>query len=251
MKKLVLLFLFSCFVSVFANDKVFDVANTYYKDGQYTEAIAVYEDLIKGDQVSSELYYNLGNCYYKLNKVAPAIFNYEKALQLNPANEDAKNNLIFANRLTIDRIEALPKSVFQKLDENYLSKITLNTWGVLAIVFAFVAVAMFLLFYFTYSSSKKRLFFTFSLLSLLLLLLSFGIGFQQYQKEIKTKEAIVFAEQVSVQSEPTNNSSEAFELHEGTKVLVLDAVDNWNKIKLADGKIGWLKKSTIKLLNTY
>ena len=251
MKKLVLLFLFSCIVSVFANDKVFDVANTHYKDGQYTEAIAVYEDLIKADQVSSELYYNLGNCYYKLNKVAPAIFNYEKALQLNPANEDAKNNLIFANRLTIDRIEALPKSVFQKLDENYLSKITLNTWGVLAIVFAFVAVAMFLLFYFTYSSSKKRLFFTFSLLSLLLLLLSFGIGFQQYQKEIKTKEAIVFAEQVSVQSEPTNNSSEAFELHEGTKVLVLDAVDNWNKIKLADGKIGWLKKSTIKLLNTY
>ena len=251
MKKLVLLFLFSCFVSVFANDKVFDVANTHYKDGQYTEAIAVYEDLIKADQVSSELYYNLGNCYYKLNKVAPAIFNYEKALQLNPANEDAKNNLIFANRLTIDRIEALPKSVFQKLDENYLSKITFNTWGVLAIVFAFVGVVMFLLFYFAYNSSKKRLFFTLSLVSLLLLLLSFGIGFQQYQKEIKTKEAIVFAEQVSVQSEPTNNSSEAFELHEGTKVLVLDAVDNWNKIKLADGKIGWLKKSTIKLLNTY
>ena len=123
-----------------------------------------------------------------------------------------------------------------------------NTWGFLAVFFAFLSVALFLLFYFAFDSLKKRSFFTLSLISLLLLFVTFGIGFQQYQKELNTKGAIVFAEEVSVQSEPTNSASESFILHEGTKVFVLDNVDEWSKIKLSDGKLGWLKSNSIKLL---
>ena len=252
MKKLIILLLFA-FSSIFAGNtqELFESANAMYKEGKYTEAIKAYESLVDGNQVSSELFYNLGNCYYKLNKVAPAIFNYERALKLNPNNEDAQNNLIFANRLTIDRIEDLPKSVFQKLSSSYFEKLHYNTWGAFVILFAFLAVGLFLLFYFSFSPLKKRLFFTLSIISLLLLVTSYTIAYQQYKKEVNTKEAIVFAESVSVQTEPTNNASEAFVIHEGTKVKVLDAVDDWSKIKLADGKIGWLKNETIKLLNFF
>lgn len=249
MKKFILL-LFMCFMSVTAqeNEKLFSAANTFYKDGAYEKAIENYEKLIKSDKVSSELYYNLGNCFYKLNKVAPAIYNFEKALELNPNNKDVQNNLIFARRLTIDRIEELPKSVFQKFDDAYLSKLHYNTWGVITIVFAFLAVLLFLLFYFSFDSVKKRLFFSASIISFILLVSSFSIGFQQYEKEINTIAAIVFSDEVSVQSEPTNDASEAFVLHEGAKVLVIDAVGEWSKIKLVDGKIGWLKNVNVKML---
>lgn len=250
MKKLILL-LFIGFIGVTAqeNEELFNVANTFYKDGVYEKAIESYERLIKEDKVSSELYYNLGNCFYKLNKVAPAIYNFEKALQLNPNNKDAQNNLIFAKRLTIDRIEELPKSIFQKIDDSYLSKLHYNTWGVLTIVLAFLVVMLFLLFYFSFNSVKKRLFFSATIISFILLIISFSIGFQQYKKEINTVIAIVFSAEVSVQSEPTNDASEAFVLHEGAKVLIIDAVDEWSKIKLIDGKIGWLKSVNIKMLS--
>ena len=250
MKNIVLILLFA-FNSILAqnNQELFESANAMYKNGQYQEAVKAYEDIIAGNEISSELFYNLGNSYYKLNKVAPAIFNYEKALQLDPSNEDANNNLIYAKRLTIDRIEELPKSVFQRFSSSYLQKMHYNNWGALTIVFAFLAVGLFLLFYFSLSPFKKRLLFTLSMLSVLFLITSFSIAFHLYRKEKNTKEAIVFSEQVSVQTEPTNNANEAFVIHEGTKVFVLDAVDDWNKIKLADGKIGWLKNASIKELS--
>lgn len=252
MKKWVLLFLLACSVMHAQNSQeLFDAANTLYKEGKYQQAIEGYKSLIENNQVSSELYYNVGNCFYKLNQVAPAIYNYEKALQLNPNNKDVKNNLIFAKRLTIDRIEALPKSIFQKFEANYIQKLHVDYWGMIAVLFAFISVILFLLFYFSYSSTKKRFFFTLSIISVLLLIISFSIGFQQYQKKIDKKEAIIFAEEIAVQSEPTTNADEVFTLHEGTKVLVLDTVDEWNKIKLVNGKIGWLKSIHVKLLSEF
>lgn len=249
MKKLILLLLFVFSAAVAQNNQeLFSTANALYKEGKYQKAVEIYESIVASDQVSSELFHNLGNAYYKLNKVAPAIYNYEKALKLNPNDEDAQNNLIFANRLTIDRIEALPKSFSQKLNDSLFSKLHFNAWGVLAILFAFIAVLLFILFYFSFSPSKKRLFFSLSLVSVFLVVSSYAIAFQQYKNEEKTIEAIVFSEQVNVQTEPISNATEAFIIHEGTKVKVLDTVDDWKKIKLADGKIGWLKNSDIKVI---
>ena len=230
-----------------AND-LFLSANSLYKEGKYEEAIKLYEQIENENLASSEVYYNLANCYYKLNKIAPTIYNYEKALQLNPLNEDAKNNLVIAKRLTLDRVEALPKSVFQKLNENYLQKFTYNTWAVITIVFSFMASILFLLFYFAYTPSKKRTYFTTSIISFLLLITSLVITYTQYNQTKNNVEAIIYTEEVSVTNEPTENSNEIFTLHEGTKVKVLDSVDNWKKIKLVDGKVGWIKTKTLKEL---
>ncbi len=252
MKKIVYILLFvSSFLSAQNVEKLFQEANDMYKVGKYEEAIALYEKIETNDVISSELYYNLGNCYYKLNNIAATIYNYEKALLIDPLNEDAANNLIFAQRLTIDNIEALPKSVFQKFDENYIKKLSYNNWAIAAVVFSMLGSLLFLLFYFSYTPSKKRLFFTGSILSIILLIISVSLSYKEYAYSKSNIDAIVFAEKTEVKNSPTFNSEDVFTLHEGTKVKVLDSVDNWKKIKLADGKIGWIDAADIKVLRLF
>ena len=146
MKKILFLLLF---ISSLANgqsvEELFSKANTFYKQGNLEMAIENYLEIDKQEEVSSELYYNLGNCYYKLNNVAETIYYYEKALKLNPLNEDARNNLVFAKRLTIDSIKELPKSILQKINKNYFQKLSYNQWALITIVFSFLTAILFLL----------------------------------------------------------------------------------------------------------
>lgn len=228
------------------SDELFTNANNFYKEGKYQEAIELYNKIEANNEVSSELYYNLGNCYYKLNKVAPTIYNYEKALKINPLNLDAQNNLIFAKRLTLDRIEELPKTLLQKFNQNYLQKLTYNEWAIVAVAFSILASLLFLMFYFAELPKKKRLFFVLSMLSFLLLITTVAITYNQFSKSKNTIEAIIFSEEIEIKNAPTENSNDVFTLHEGTKVFVLDTVDNWKKIKLADGKIGWTESTYLK-----
>ena len=230
-------------------EDLFKKANTQYKEGQYEKAIDTYHQIKELNLISSEVYYNLGNCHYKLNEVAPAIYNYEKALLIDPLNEDARNNLVFAKKLTIDNIKELPKSIFQKMDESYVKKLSYNEWAITTIVFVFLGSSLFLLFYFSYTPSLKRLFFVTSVLSFLLFIFSFIITVKEYSFNLSNVEAIIFVEETEVKNAPTLNSDDIFKLHEGTKVTVLDAVDSWKKIKIADGKIGWIQADQIKLLS--
>ena len=131
MKKILILLLFiSQQLFSQGTDELFEKGNEHYKLAEYSEAISSYQEIEALGFISSELYYNLGNCYYKLNKVAPAIYNYEKALLINPLNEDAQSNLVFAKRLTIDAIEELPKTIFQKLDTSLVKKLSYNEWAI-------------------------------------------------------------------------------------------------------------------------
>ena len=252
MKK-ILIFLLFIAQGVFAQsaDELFIKANDQYKQELYNEAIVTYNQIEALGLVSSELYYNLGNCYYKLNKVAPSIYNYEIALLIDPLNSDAQNNLVFAKRLTIDNIEELPKSLFQKIDEAFVKKLSYNQWSILSIVFSILGVLLFLLFYFSYTPSKKRLFFVTSMLSFLLLIGSSVFAIKEYSFQQNSISAIVFAQEVEIKNAPTQNSENIFTLHEGTKVNILESVDNWRKIRIADGKVGWILTDNIKLLNIF
>lgn len=252
MKKLLILLLFVA-QGVFSQsaDELFTQANEKYKSEQYEEAIKLYDQIESLGVVSSELYYNLGNSYYKLNKVAPSIYNYEKALLLDPLNEDAQNNLVFAKRLTIDNIEELPKSVLQKIDESVVKKLSYNQWSMISVGLSILGSLLFLLFYFAYSPSRKRLFFVTSMISFLLLITTSIFAFKEYSFAKNNVEAIVFAEETEIKNAPTLNSENVFTLHEGTKVKVLDTVDNWKKIKIADGKVGWIISNDLKLLNNF
>lgn len=246
---IVLLLFFTSYITLAQTaDELFINANSLYKSGKYQEAIKLYKKIETTKNISSELYFNLGNANYKLNKVAPSIYNYEKAILLNPLNKDAKNNLIIAKRLTLDRIEELPKSILQKINQNLLKKLSYNTWAVITIVLSFLGCFLFLCYYFSYNTSKKRLFFSTSVLSSLFFIVTLVITSSQYNQSKNTIEAIVFTEEIEVKSEPTKDSNEIFTLHEGTKVKVLDTVDDWSKIKLIDGKTGWIISKGIKFL---
>lgn len=248
MKKLILI-AFGFFVTIgFSQsvDELFNKANDLYKDGNYEKAISLYEKIDSTDQFSDDLYFNLGNSYYKLNRVAPSIYNFERALKLNPLNEDAQINLEYANKLALDAVEVLPKSIFQKFSDAVIYKLTYTTWAISAISFSFLGALFFLLYHFSYASSRKLLYFNSSILSTIILVVCLVFAFKAYDNSENRIEAIIFERVVDIKNAPTLKSDTVFELHEGTKVEVLDAIDNWKKIKLADGKIGWVIADYIK-----
>lgn len=250
MRNVILIILVVCSQMVLAQTPadLFGKANIAYKDGNYQEAINLYKQIESENLVSVDLYFNLANSYYKLNKVGPSIYYYEKALQLDPKNQDVLTNLVFAKRLALDTIEDLPKTLFQKINQNYLQVFTYNEWSYLLVGFSFFGCLFFLMYYLVKSSGSKRLYFILSTGCFFLFIASFFITYNQYQLAKNKKPAIIFSEKTEIRNAPMLNAEEIFEIHEGTKVMVVDAIDNWKKITLADGKEGWIIADDLKEL---
>ncbi|MCC1483269.1 tetratricopeptide repeat protein [Winogradskyella immobilis] len=239
-------------LSVFAqNNTLFEQGNTLYNDGKYAEAIEKYEAILNTKNHSAELYYNLANAHYKLNNVAPSIFYFEKALHLNPEDEEIKNNIAFARNMTVDAIDTIPEVGFSRFIKNAINWMSFDNWSKLAVVCIFIFVIVFLSYYFSYTSNRKRLAFIVSILSLIIAILSVTMAFQKYNLEASDNPAIVFSQESIVKTEPNLRSEEAFRLHEGTKVQVLEQVKLWSKIKIADGTTGWISSEEIKLFNDF
>src|SRR5678816_4053372 len=131
MKKLFYLFIIICQFSWAQN--AFEMGNAQYLREHYQDAIQSYESIINSGKQSAEVYYNLGNCYYKMNKVAPAIYNYEKALLLSPNDKTIENNLHFAQKLQIDDIKEIPEVGFAKLIHDFTSTYHYDTWAWIAV----------------------------------------------------------------------------------------------------------------------
>ncbi|MCV9927768.1 tetratricopeptide repeat protein [Flavobacterium sp. LS1R49] len=245
--KNILLYLFLLLSQLFFAQSSFEKGNTLYQESKYEQAAQEYENVIKVDKKqSAELYYNLGNCYYKLNKVAPAIYNYEKALVLNPNHVETLNNLKFAKKLTIDEIKEVPKVGFAKLIRNFTGKYDYNTWAWISVGIASAFLLCFIGYYFSQLTRSKRIFFIGMFLVLLALLVSLTAGFLEKSHFDNEKPAIVFAEIAEVRSEPQKAGSPIFTLHEGTKVYVKESLQNWKKIELTDGTEGWIEAPAVK-----
>ncbi len=224
----------------------FEKGNDLYQKGKYEQAISEYESVLATKQHSAELYFNLGNCYYKLNKVAPAIYNYEKALVLNPDDAEISNNLKFAQKLQIDEIKEVPQVGFSKMVHDFTSIFHYNTWARISVGLATLFLLFFIGYYFSQTALSKRVFFFGMFVLLFLLLISVAAAISEKDHYENEKPAIVFAEMVLVKSEPQSASNTVFTLHEGTKVFVLEILDNWKKIQLTDGTEGWIEKTAIK-----
>lgn len=233
------------------NQTVFEQANTLYNEGEFEQAILKYQSILETKQHSAALYYNLANAHYKLNNIAPSIFYYEKALQLKPNDKEIVSNLAFAKKMTVDAIETVPKLGLSRFFNKLTNVFSFDSWAKLTIVLMVVFVALFLIYYITDNTVRKRLTFTTSFTFLFLSLFSLGLAFQKQALDKKDNPAIIFAQKTEVKTEPNMSGSEAFVLHEGTKVQVLDTINNWKKIKLEDGKTGWIIASDLKLLNNF
>lgn len=245
MKNIVYLFLLIS--QVFFAQSSFEKGNALYQKGQYQQAVDTYESIIKEDkQQSAELYFNLGNSYYKLNKVAPSIYNYEKALVLKPHDPDVLNNLKFAKKLTIDEIKEVPKVGFAKLIQNFTGIFNYNTWAKISVGISFAFLLAFIGYYFSQLTLSKRIYFIGMFVLLVALLLSVSAGMSQKNHFDNDRPAIVFAELSEVHSEPRKAGSAILLLHEGAKVYVKETIGQWKKIELTDGTEGWIDGSTIK-----
>ena len=226
----------------------FDKATTLYQKGDYTQAAAVYSSILKSGKESSALYYNLGNTYYKLNNVPESIYYYEKALQLDPENTDAKNNLIFANQMKVDAITPLPKTWVRQLSDGIVGLFSAHTWAVLSIIGVFAFVLSFLLYYFVERTALKRTFFSLMLVFLFFAVGSYTLAHFCHKQVSQTQYAILFDKTVRVFSDANAYSSEVMQLHEGTKVEIIEDAKDWVKIRLVNGKTGWTKVSSLKKL---
>ncbi len=231
---------------VFFAQSGFDKGNYLYQKGRYEQAISEYESVLASKQQSAELYFNLGNCYYKLNKVAPAIYNYEKALVLNPNDAEIQNNLKFAQKMQIDEIKVIPTVGFSKMIHDVTSAFHYNTWAWISVGFSTLFLLFFIGYYFSQITLSKRIFFFGMFVVVFMLLISVSAAITEKNNSDNEKPAIVFAEMVLVKSEPQKASNTLFTLHEGTKVFVLETLENWRKIQLTDGTEGWIEKTAIK-----
>ncbi|TDO98431.1 tetratricopeptide repeat protein [Flavobacterium sp. 245] len=245
MKNIVYLFLL--ITQVFFAQSSFEKGNAMYQRGNYQEAVLAYEGVIKENkQESAELYFNLANSYYKLNKVAPAIYNYEKALVLKPHDPETLNNLKFAKKLTIDEIKEVPKVGFAKLIQNFTGIFNYNTWAKISVGIAFLFLLSFIGYYFSQLTLSKRIYFIGMFVLLVALALTVSAGMSEKNHFDNDRPAIVFAELSEVRSEPQKGGAAIFLLHEGAKVYVTEVLGQWKKIELTDGTEGWIDGSTIK-----
>lgn len=252
MKKLIYILSFLLSLVGFSqNQALFKKANTLYNDGKYAEAIDNYNTILESGNHSAELYFNLANANYKLNNIAPSVYYYEKALQLSPDDVDIKNNMAFAKNMTIDAIDVIPDSGFFKFIKNITDIMSFDAWAKASIGLVFCFVILFLIYYFSYSTLKKRLAFIGSLAALLLVCVTLLFAFHKFNLDKRDNPAIVFAQESKVKSDPNLKSEEAFRLHEGTKVQVLETYNDWGKIKLSDGKTGWVPSKDIKMLKDF
>ncbi|MFN2261101.1 MAG: tetratricopeptide repeat protein [Psychroflexus sp.] len=226
----------------------FELANEAYADANYEKAIRTYQGILEEGLVSSELYFNLGNAYFKNQDLAKAIYHYEKALQINPGDPDVVENLNIAKTQTVDEIEEVPRSKIDRFFESITSWFSLHTWAWVSIVFSLVF-GLLLVFYFRAILSKsKRLFFGFSLFCFVLALASFSFASFQLSEAQSENYAIIFQDQVEVRVEPNQRSEVDFELNKGTKVELGSSFRDFQQVILPDGTKGWLQNNTIKKL---
>ncbi|NKI31392.1 tetratricopeptide repeat protein [Muricauda sp. DJ-13] len=252
MKRLIFIaVLFVTTIGVSQNDAYFAKATELYNKGEFENALNYYDRILDNGKHSAELYFNMGNAHYKLENIGPSIFYYEKALLLKPNDPEILNNLGYAQNMRLDAIEELPKTAMGKLYESIIKLFNFNQWSYLAVLFMILFVLAYIAYYLLNLAFRKRLFFVSGLLFLGLACASFFLAYLSYQDFKSNNPAIVFAREIVVSSEPNDRSERVFTLHEGTKVNILEDLENWLKIEIADGQIGWTPSENLKLLRDF
>ena len=229
-------------------DSIFEKSNAFYTDGKYQMAIDGYKDILNSGFESAELYYNLGNAFYKLNNIPESNFFYEKARSISPTDEDILINLSYAQNLRIDKIEKLPITQTQNLKINILNLLSERGWSVLLIILAWIACVSFVLYLSVNNSGNKRIFFTQFIILMIGLIVVSTINYEKKNLN-NEKFAIIYDKEIEVWSEPNKISELKFLLHEGTKVKQVDTIQDWVNIQLENGTLGWIQSSSIKTLD--
>ena len=218
-----------------------------YSAGQWAQAASDWTDLSATGLRSKELYYNLGNAWFKAGEIAPAILNYERALRLDPSDSDVRYNLEFARAQTQDRIDEVPEFILKTWTRKLSYLLSSNAWAGLSLFLLALTLALILLFLLGPTVNARRTGFFTGIVALLLTLMCWGFARSLKSAAERHDDAIVMRPVSSVTSSPSSDAAKSlFILHEGTKVKVLDEVSGFTDIELADGRRGWIATSDIE-----
>ena len=234
------------FLPLCAQESTLKEAEEAYAKEDYTQAIELYESVLKSYGESAMVYYNLGNAYYKAGKVAPAILNYERALLLNPGDSDTRFNLQVARQKTVDKIEPIGEFFLTRwigTVEDVYSADGWAKWGVASFV---LFIGCLVLFFFSKWIRLKKIGFFAGICFLLISLVANLFADGQQDKLLHRADAIVFASTVTVKSSPDASGTDLFILHEGTKVTIKSTLGEWSEIQLEDGNVGWIPSREIQ-----
>ncbi|MBW8686033.1 SH3 domain-containing protein [Chitinophaga rhizophila] len=230
-----------------APQQEFEKGNQLFNQKQYSEAATVYQGLIDQGYEQPELFLNAGNAWYKANKTGMAIFNYEMALARDPFNKSATHNLSVANQRVEGYVNDLPLLFFQRWWLHTLHFHSPDGWATGAVILLWLAVAAFVTLLIA-PSFRPVLVKWVSGAALVLFLFYLSMGISAYVSANAHDEGIIMGSVVKVKAAPDDESKDMFELHEGVKVQVTDATQEYCKISLPDGKTGWLACAEIKRL---
>lgn len=223
-------------------------AEEAYSVGDFDGAIRDYQSLENSGAVSSSLFYNLANAYYRKGSVGKAILYYERALKLDPADKDVRNNLEMARLQTLDKIDSVPQFILVEWVRNLRNKLSSNAWAIVSLILLAISVALLLLCKFGRSISSRRLYFVIAMIFLLFTIFSFLFSLSLARQATGNDTAVVVENIGSVKSSPAAGGNSIFVLHEGTKVKILERVEQWSKIEIQDGRQGWIKTSDIEVI---
>ena len=221
-------------------------ADSAYARGEFQQAIKDYEALLK-QGASADLYYNLGNAYYRSENITRAVLNYERALLLSPGDRDIRFNLQIAQAKTIDKIVPESEMFFFTWYRALVNLMSVDGWASVALVSLALVIILLLVYLFSERVWLRKVGFFGGILMLLLFVLSNIFAWQQKQNLLFRKGAIVMTPTISVKSTPASNGTDLFILHEGTKVVITDSsMKDWREIRIADGKEGWIESKHLE-----
>ena len=221
--------------------KLFEKANHFYQTKNYEKAIKLYDSIIHSGYISAPVYFNLGNAYFKLGKYPMAILHYEKAKKLAGDQEDIDFNLRFSKQFISDKIEPIPELMLFRLWNQMVNKRSSEGWAILGIIFFWIT-----LFFFSWMILFRKIWIkktnlAFGLLFFVLFIFTLVFSWKRAAIESRYDYAIVMTPATSVKSAPDDESKEIFIIHQGIKIQLFEKVQDWQKIRLADGKTGWIK----------
>jgi len=250
-KYLINIFYLLIFLSSLAkadSNSIMQTANEYYKNNRYQLAIEEYNKLLLDGFEGTSLYYNLGNAHYRLGKVGYAILYYEKALKLSPNDEDVTHNLALAKLNLKDKVDTLPPFFIFNLWEGILAAFSVTGWTIIVYIIFILVLIVFVVYFFSRSVTEQRISFFTGIGLTVILLLTISLLIVKMNKEFNTKDGVIIETSVIVKSSPDYSSKDSFQIHEGLKVRIEDNVDDWVKIRLDDGKIGWITEKSLGII---
>ncbi|MDD3905193.1 MAG: tetratricopeptide repeat protein [Candidatus Omnitrophica bacterium] len=226
-------------------NKLFYSANSLYEKRDYEKSLEEYSRILDMGKTSGPLYYNMGNCYFKMGKLGYAILFYEKARRVMPQDGDLKANLDYAVSLiggsTVDTprknpVVSIIKAPFKDFSLNAIAVSVVFLYFVFAILLAIGIVT-------PVAAKKIRAMYP---VALSLLIISIGAFAIRYYDEEILRRGIVVNKGVEAKYEPIDKSTIFYRLQEGDEVSVIKTRDGWRQIRRIDGRVGWVPKTTIE-----